>query len=74
MNNLAEIKKDKKNKLNYGTLIFWLFFYFMNDILRVGNVQWANDKLVVVQSRDRLYNIGDSKAQRTSLWGYFKNF
>lgn len=52
MENLTSIKKDKKNTFKYGTLILCLFFYFINDILGINNIQWACDMLVVVQIKD----------------------
>lgn len=61
MKNQTKIKNDKKNTFKYGTLILCLFFYFMNEVPGIGNVQWAYDRLVVVQIRQLLYNNGDSK-------------
>lgn len=74
MENLIAIKKDEKNTFKFGTLILCLFFYFMNEISGIGHVQWSSDKMVTIQIRDFLYNIGDSKAKKVALWGYFKNF
>lgn len=73
MKNLAKIKKDKKNTIKYGTLILCLFFFFMNEVLGIGNVQWAYDRLIAIQIRELLYSIGDNKARKATLWGYFKN-
>lgn len=49
MKNLTKIKQDKKNTFKYGTLILSLFFFFMNEISRIENVQWAYDKPVAIQ-------------------------
>jgi len=72
--NLNKLKKDKKNTFKYGTLVVCLFFYFMNEVLGIKGVHWTNDKPVAMHIRNYLHNIGDSKAHRTTIWGYFKNF
>jgi len=74
MNNLNKIKKDKKNTFKYGTLVLCLFFYFMNELPGMKSLYWTSDKPVAIQIREHLHNIGDSNAQRPSLWGCFKKF
>lgn len=72
--NLKKIKENKKHPFKYRTLLLCLFFYFMNEVPRVGQVQWTFDRLVGVQTVEYLYNFDDSKVQNTNLWGYFNNF
>lgn len=69
-----KIKENKKQPFKYGSLLLCIFFYFMNEVPRVGKVQWAFDRLVGVQIREYLYNSSDSKVRNANLWGYFKNF
>lgn len=72
--NLKKIKENKKHPFKYETLLLCLFFYFMNEVLGAGQVQWAFDRLVGVQIREYLYNFSDSKVHNENLCGYFKNF
>jgi len=69
-----QIKKDKKNSFKYGNLILCLFFYYMNELPRSSGWIWQNDRPVAIQIRDYLHGLGDAKARKIALWGYFKNF
>lgn len=44
----------------------------MNDILGVGKVQWAYDRLVEVQIKETLHGLGDDIVENGILWRYFK--
>lgn len=46
----------------------------MNEVLGVGQVQWAFGKLVGGQIREYLYNFGDLKVRNKNSWGYYNNF
>lgn len=46
----------------------------MNEVPGVKGVHWTNDEPVAIQIRDHLHSIGDYKAQKIAIWGYFKNF
>lgn len=67
--NLKKIKENKKHPFKYETFILCLFFYFMNEVSGIGQVQWAYDRPVGVQIRDYLYSIGDYKVQNATLQG-----
>lgn len=42
-----KIKQDKKHVFKFGYLIIYLALYFMNQIPKIGRVQWAYDRPVV---------------------------
>lgn len=48
MSNLKKLKQDKKHVFKFGSLIVFLALYFLNEIHKIGKVQCAYDKLVVV--------------------------
>lgn len=71
MKNLQKINQDKKHPFKYGTLILCLYFFFMNEVLGIGQVQWACDRLVAIQIRDFPHSIGDIKTQKSHSLGLF---
>jgi hypothetical protein len=68
----AKMKEEKLDTFKYNTLILCLFFYFMNEVLGARNVKWGFHRPIVVQIKEILYNIGDSKVRKANLWGYLK--
>lgn len=72
ISNLVNIKGDKKGTFRYGNLIVYLMLFFLNEIPRSGNKQWAFDILVRKYIKDALRNLGQDR--ESILWGYFKAF
>lgn len=48
LENLKKIKKDKKNVFKFENLLVYLYFYFLDEVPRFGQVQWGNDVLIAV--------------------------
>lgn len=74
LNNLKKVKHDKKYVFKFGTLIICLYFYFMNEVLGVGKVQWAYDRPMSMQIKETLDGLGDAQDKKAIMQGYLKNF
>lgn len=72
LRNLNKINHDKKHVFEFGTLIIYLYFYFMNDILSVQKVKWVYDRPMGVQIKETLHGLGVATVQNGILWRYFK--
>lgn len=74
MSNLKKMKQDKKHVFKFSSLIVCLVLHFLNEIPSIGKIQWAYDKSVAIQIKEGLQGLGDTVAQKSALWGYFKSF
>lgn len=74
LSNLKKIKNGKKNVFKLGSLIVCLALYFMNEIPRIGRVQWAYDLLIATEINQGLQRFGNKANQIAALWSLFKTF
>lgn len=61
---MKKIKQDKNYVFELGSLIICLALYLMNEIPKIGKVQWAYDKLVAMQIKEGLLGLGDYVMQK----------
>lgn len=54
LRNLKKVKQYQKHVFKLCSLIVCIALYFLIEILGIGKVQWAYDKLVVVQIKEGL--------------------
>lgn len=43
LRNLKKIKKEKKHVFKFGSLIFCIALYLLNEIPGIGKIQWEYD-------------------------------